>query len=219
MNFNKPKLITLLAIGLFVLGSGLNNAIAQTASTATLSFGTRAGLTLNLILPTTVNGKVYYFLDNDGDGSASTADRFSHQDLNNLLNNGERTIITQEGNHNGSDDARSVIIRNYALILPTEREYGSINSQYFGITSHSAPPGWALAVFGTSGNLQRYAAASDPDPDFLAGPGFYFGFNFRHDQSLGSSRHYLPDEMTVVTAFQVIEVLKFRTKVFLEGAQ
>ena len=58
-----------------MLGSGLNNAIAQTDSTATLSFGTRAGLNLNLILPITVNDKLYYFLDNDGDGSASTADR------------------------------------------------------------------------------------------------------------------------------------------------
>ena len=138
------------------------------------------------------------------------------------MNNGERTIITQEGNHNGSDDARSVIIRNYALILPTRIEYGSINSQYFGITPHSAPPGWALAVFGTSGNLQVYAAASDKDPFFLAGPNFHFGFSFRDDALLGdATKFYPPDEKIAVTAFQVIEieVLKFRTKVFLEGAQ
>ena len=211
MNFNKPKLITLLAIGLFVLGSGLNNAIAQTASTATLSFGTRADLTLNLILPITVNGKVYYFLDNNADGIASTADRIRQESLYNLLNNGEQSIITQEGNHNGSDDARSVIIRNYALILPTLNEYKPINRQHFGVTEDSTPPGWLA-----SGS--RYATSTRLDFDGFFG---HDAFIFTADEESGSQSIAEDTMRDVVVAFQVIEieVLKFRTKVFLEGAQ
>ena len=192
-----------------MLGSGLNNAVAQTASTATLSFGTRAGLTLNLILPITVNGKVYYFLDNNGDGSASTADRILLQPLRDLLNNGGLLMPTQQGNHDGSDDARSVIIRNYALILPTFNEYGSISQQYHGMvgTEDGTPPGWFRNDFY---HTSRAFAGFDVNQ--------LFDFDVSNDEGLEKVGNLM---IPRVTAFQVIEieVLKFRTKVFLEGAQ
>ena len=209
MNFNKPKLITLLAIGLFVLGSGLNNAIAQTAINAsTLILGTKADLNLNLILPITVNGKVYYFLDNNADGIASAADAILLQPLRDLLNNGERLTSTQDGNHGGSDDARSVIIRNYTLILPTFNEYVSISQQYHGNvgTEDGTPPGWFRNDF--------YHTSNRFDPPFLVNRLFDFDIT----ASAGLEK---VGNLTVprVAAFQVIEILEFRIKVFLEGAQ
>ena len=64
-------------------------------------------------------GKVYYRLDHGPDNSLRREDRVNHNLLDNLLNGGFDTINTQLGGHDGSDDARSVIIDDYAFVLPT----------------------------------------------------------------------------------------------------
>ena len=109
-----------------------------------LNYGTVADINLNLILPVIVNGKLYYFLDNNGDSFASEADEILLQPLYDLLNNGEQTSATQgRNNHDGSDDARSVILFGSTLILPTLNEYTLISLQYHGtVTEDGAPPGW-----------------------------------------------------------------------------
>ena len=79
----------------------------------TLNLTSDEGTNLNLTGRHKRNGKLYYYL----------SDRITHTALDNLLNNGANTTDTQEsGRHNGSDDARSVIIDGYALILPTVAE-------------------------------------------------------------------------------------------------
>ena len=58
-----------------------------------INYGTVADINLNLILPKTVNGKLYYFLDHNGNGiaNANRADAIRLQPLRNLVNNGGAT--------------------------------------------------------------------------------------------------------------------------------
>ena len=95
-----------------------------------LDLGTVEGVNLNLILPvTTASGKTYYYLDldennrvNPGVGGGDANDYATNDMLDALLNGGANTIATQEGTHDGGDDARSEIIGEYTLILPTAAE-------------------------------------------------------------------------------------------------
>ena len=100
------------------------NAIAQTLGTDDLALGIVSGVNLNLILPITSGGKIYYYVDDDGDGTAQSpiGDAVQHSLLDTLFNNGTDTVDTQEGDHDGADDARSVIVDGYTLILPTVAE-------------------------------------------------------------------------------------------------
>ena len=93
-------------------------------------------INLNLTNRNQRNGKVYYYLDRHGDSIPDSRDQASHRLLDNLLNGGADTIDTQPDGHNGSDDARSVIIDDYALVLPTFDEI-----QAFFATG--IPGGWA----------------------------------------------------------------------------
>ncbi|HBD23389.1 MAG TPA: hypothetical protein DC023_03065, partial [Oceanospirillaceae bacterium] len=89
---------------------------------------TNSGINLNLINPIEYDGKYYYFLDqnnnNTPNGGFSPADGVSHDALDDLLNNGDDTIVTQQGfeGHDGTDDERSVVIDGFTLILPTTAE-------------------------------------------------------------------------------------------------
>ena len=92
-------------------------------------------INLNLILPITVNGKTYYWLDNNGSGTADIGtdirDRISHDTLDRLLNDGRDTVDTQTqrpGGHDGRDDERSVVIDDSVLILPTVEEFRALYS-------------------------------------------------------------------------------------------
>ncbi len=60
-------------------------------------------------------------------------DAITHDALDTLLNSGTDTDVTQEGMHNGSDDARSVIVNEYTVILPT----------YDELSTFTASPGYA----------------------------------------------------------------------------
>ena len=97
------------------------------AATPTLNFGDNyeeTGINLSLIARHKRDGKVYYYLNHRNTNDfADIGDRRNHNLLDDLLNGGNNTTDTQEsGRHIGNDDARSVIIDGYALILPTLTE-------------------------------------------------------------------------------------------------
>ena len=124
------------------------NAIAQTLGTDNLALSTIGDLTFNLIFPvTTAGGKIYYYLDHDGSGTTGNGDAVMHGLLDTLFNNGMDTTITQEGTHDGTDDARSAIVGEYTLILPTAAELITLaNDSSFDlatITTASRYPVWA----------------------------------------------------------------------------
>ena len=97
--------------------------MANDPSTEFLELGTHSGINLDLIFPVTVGGVTYYHLDHNGSRSAETGtggDGVTHDALNDLLNGGSPTAETQgPRTHDGRDDARSAIVGNYVLILPT----------------------------------------------------------------------------------------------------
>ena len=106
----------------------------------TLNFGNREGINLNLTGLHKRNGKVYYYLDRNGNSNPDDLDRITHTLLDNLLNNGDHTVNTQSDGHDGSDDARSVIIDNYTLVLPTVTEIQAF-------LAAGIPDGWSDSGF------------------------------------------------------------------------
>ena len=86
------------------------------------------GVNLNLLFPVSVNGKTYRYLDQNGNGRADDEDGVTHTALNHFLNGGGNTMATQEGAHKGQDDARSVIVGDTTLILPTVDELMTLRS-------------------------------------------------------------------------------------------
>ena len=101
------------------------------------------GINLNLRFSVTVNGKTYFYLDNNGNGIADVGDVVTHNTLNDLLNGGSDTEATQDGAHNGQDDERAVIIGDTAVILPTEDELTTLRSSQF----NTAPVNWQNPLF------------------------------------------------------------------------
>ena len=94
-----------------------------------LGLDSDSDINLDLIEPTTIDGKTYYYLDHSEGGTTNAGDNVTHVALNNLLNDGNATEDTLPGApHNGRDDARSVIKGIYALILPTQEEFGAFSS-------------------------------------------------------------------------------------------
>ena len=96
------------------------------------------GINLNLLFPVTVDGKTYRYLDQNGNGVADTGDVVTHIALNDLLHGSGRTEATQEGVHNGQDDARSVIVGDTVVILPTLGELMTLRTSL----SDTAPANW-----------------------------------------------------------------------------
>jgi hypothetical protein len=112
------------------------NAFAGIADDTTLNFvaglssalhlGTVSGIDLNLIGGfTTSGGQHYYYLDTSNNGTAmdSFMDGVNHDALDDLFNGGADTVDTQPGGAvAGVDDARTVLVGGYTLVLPTEAE-------------------------------------------------------------------------------------------------
>ena len=95
-----------------------------------------ASINLNLTGRYKIDGKVYYYLDSNPNNSADVQDQINHNLLDALLNGGDDTGNTQSTGHNGSDDARSVIIDGYALVLPTITEIRAF------FDNNGIPDGW-----------------------------------------------------------------------------
>jgi len=118
---------------ILVNDTSLNSFTPNPSIPAKISLGTIAGKTLNLVNPIQFeNGKVYYYLDANGDGknsyvSGNTStfylDAVSHNYLDTLLNNGADTVDTQpNGAQWGVDDARTLKLGSIYIVLPTSSE-------------------------------------------------------------------------------------------------
>ena len=109
-----------------------------------------ASINLNLTNRHQRNGKVYYYLDHSGDSNADPSDQITHDSLDRLFNGGVNTDDTQDDGHIGSDDARSVIIDGYALVLPTVQEMRTFFDNN-GVPGgwHSTGPYWSATSAGT----------------------------------------------------------------------
>ena len=84
---------------------------------------------------------VYYFLDDSGNGSADGTDWLGHDPLDDLLNDGLDTVNTQTsgaGAVKGVDDARTVTVGGYTLVLPTLNELTALYSSPLP----NPPKGW-----------------------------------------------------------------------------
>jgi hypothetical protein len=88
-----------------------------------LDLGTVSGLRLNLINKVTgTDGKVYYFVDRNADGSSGGADGVNHNLIDTVFNGGVDTTGTSGAQTAGVDTERSVIVNGYTLVLPTVAE-------------------------------------------------------------------------------------------------
>ena len=156
-----------------------------------------SGINLDLIFPVMVGGVTYYHLDHNQNRSAESGahpggDGVSHNALNRLLNDGNPTANTQgRRTHDGRDDARSVIVGNYVLILPTLEELLSLHDDFF---ARAAPPSWVSGV---------YWSASPQGSSFLS-----LNLSNREIRTLGRST-------ALSTAFQVLPFVS-ATPVFRE---
>jgi hypothetical protein len=90
--------------------------------TDTLDLGTVSGQRLNLVAKAIgASGKVYYHIDDNGDGLADRFDYVKHEDLDTLFNGGADTTGASNPTA-GQDTERSVIVNGYTLVLPTRAE-------------------------------------------------------------------------------------------------
>ena len=121
--------VTINAVGATIITATLaadadNEATATymlTVFPRTLDLGTFPDLPIILVNPViTAEGKTYYVFDAAAGGIRHN-DRGSSSGLDTIFNDGNDTVVTQEGNHDGSDDERSVNV-GYILILPTIKE-------------------------------------------------------------------------------------------------
>ncbi|OYU10068.1 MAG: hypothetical protein CFE38_19555 [Comamonadaceae bacterium PBBC1] len=110
------------------------------ASPSMLSLGTVAGVDLNLIHSyTSATGKTYYLLDINGDGESTSADFIGHDKTDLLFNGGEDTYDTQpNGAVAGVDDARTLLVGGYTLVLPTNDEIFALRTAL----NYTFPTGW-----------------------------------------------------------------------------
>ncbi|WP_221901422.1 hypothetical protein [Bathymodiolus platifrons methanotrophic gill symbiont] len=79
----------------------------------------------------------------------------SHENLDDLLNEGKDTVATQEGSHGGSDDERSVILEGYTLILPTILELSALSTD---IETNNPE---ALGYYASQWNPSHYWSATE----------------------------------------------------------
>ena len=131
-----------------------------TVETNTLDLGTVSGINLNLINKVTMaNGKVYYFLDNSGDGTAGAGDGINHNQLDILLNGNVDTKDTQTtGAVKDVDDARTIVVDGYTLVLATRDELTALYTDPLS----NPPPGWVSAQYwsATTYSTNTHAAVS-----------------------------------------------------------
>ena len=111
------------------------SAIAQVGTlpaTLTFTFEDYPSFSLNNKI-TATSGKIYYLADRDA--STTSPDSWTHDDrneddlgLDTLFGDGGQTEATQPGGHDGTNDARSVILDGYTVILPTIAEFTALKA-------------------------------------------------------------------------------------------
>ena len=129
------------------------------AETLTLRHPTSYTTQLKLIKPLiTQEGKLYYYYDVSADGTSTGTDTVTHDVLDSWFN-GANTVDTQQaGAIAGIDDARTMIIDGYTIVLPTRSELEVIENQALSV----GEMGWAAnalywtSTLGTSLNYHYY---------------------------------------------------------------
>ena len=130
------------------------NAIAQKAPATELFLGTVSldglpDVNFNMKFPATADGKTYYYLDNNNingadDNGTNTNIRFNQMEM--IVNaDGAPIVDTQLDGHDGSDDARSVIMEDangqpHTLVMPTLAEMKALRSMI--TTGTGIPENW-----------------------------------------------------------------------------
>ncbi|TXK93350.1 hypothetical protein BMR07_15345 [Methylococcaceae bacterium CS1] len=160
-----------------------NKHSAVTDLSTSINLGTVHGINLNLINPISSNGHTYYYLDSSGDGSPYGYDPISHEKLDDLLNEGNDTVATQEGSHDGSDDERSVILEGYTLILPTISELSDLSADIEANNPEAlgySPSRWNPSTYwsATEGTIQTYSYWKDNKHSYL-----HMDYNDIHEHS------------------------------------
>ena len=82
----------------------------------------------NLIAPYSLNGKTFYYLDKDGYGSASTADRLTHQELDLLFNSTSTDKNAVDTNNANRSNVALLSSFELTMSLPTSSASGSITA-------------------------------------------------------------------------------------------
>ena len=216
-----------------------------------LDYVRSSGYYFDLILPVlTEGGKLYYFLERRGipgdvtgsppttqDRISGSSDRFSgisafsytiQRDIFNAreLFTGESRIIraTQEGSHDGTDDARSVVIETvdentvptapefpfdytpdippgerYTLIMPTANEYIALYGDLLRSKGKGTPPGWSTDA--------NYCSATE-NPDSTSSEEGYFTVDMADGRLQGTSHIRDSDSYRCFIAVQVIHPIE-----------
>ena len=133
----------------------------------TRNFGRHEGINLNLTNRNKRNGKVYYYLDHNGDSNSDPLDQVSHDLLDGLLNGGADTDDTQLTGHTGDDDERSVIIDDYALVLPTDTEIRAFFATGIPGGWRQSRPYWAAGVGFSPSTVSRHDAVQVSDGSLI----------------------------------------------------
>ena len=140
-------------------------ATAPLALDGGIILGTVSGINLNLVFPVTSGGKTYYYLDRNATNTADNNDQLTHDSLDTLLNGGIDT----------TDDARSVIVDEYTLVLPTSQELVDLQADQGTPASWSDNFYWSATRDGedlhTSIRLRDglvFDGDSDPSNGFVA---------------------------------------------------
>jgi hypothetical protein len=173
-----------------VSDTSLNSFTPNSKIPAKISLGTIAGKTLNLVNPIQFeNGKIYYYLDANGDGKNSYVsgnistyylDAISHDYLDTLLNAGADTVDTQaNGAKWGVDDERTLKLGSIYIVLPTSSEVKvdfSLGSYFWsGGTRYSTSD--SVKVSGGTQQIWPTVGWDSANPFWLATPSVY-GHNY-----------------------------------------
>ena len=128
-----------------------------------------ASINLNLTNRNQRNGKVYYYLDRNGNSNPDPQDQVSHDLLDELFNGGADTVDTHEDDgHIGDDDERSVIIDDYAVVLPTDTEIRTFLATGIpGGWRQSTRPYWAAGVGFSPSTVSRHDAVQVSDGSLI----------------------------------------------------
>lgn len=107
-------------------------------SGSSIDLGTVSGVRLNLVSKAvTSDGKVYFHLDVNGNGSGDTSDLINHDSLDTLFNGGTDTTGSSTPTL-GVDTERSVIVNGYTVVLPTLAELQAL----YNDPLPNPPSGW-----------------------------------------------------------------------------
>jgi hypothetical protein len=121
-----------------------------------LDLGTVQGMRLLLRHPVTLpNGKTYYVVDGDANGVIDHPDSGGHVLTDKLFNAGADTFDTQpSGAVAGVDDARTVVLPDYTVVMPTTSELTTLRNTL----NLKTPEGWPGAGY-------NYASATRVSAD------------------------------------------------------